>query len=493
MCPHPCETKCNRAEYDEPVAIHALERFAADTGHETRFIPLPASGKRVAVVGSGPAGLTAARFAALLGHAVTVYESAPVMGGVPRHAVPDFRLPKDVVDRETGAIVASGVQVRTNVTVGRDITLQSLLDTYDATILSVGLWKERRLDIPGKEHLVPAVGWLKRSTLERQSLAGKTVVILGGGGVAFDCAFTARRLNADTVHIVCLEPTDAMRAPAEEVQQALDEGIVIHNSHLSHAVAPEGGRFRFEARPVTSFSFDETGALHTEFAPGDPLCMNADLVICASGLQTDETPLEGVDMARTPRGFVAVDPVSFRTSVPGLYAAGDIANGPSLIARAIGHGRQAAIAVHKALSGIDPAENIDIWIDETGRVREDHVPALPAPHVVAFKEIMHADYHEHAARQILPPAASDGPELAFAELSGGLAAEAAVAEAGRCMHCGHCMECGSCVESCPGHILEMTDDGPAVAYPSQCWHCGCCRIACPTGSIAYRFPMTMML
>ena len=299
VCPHPCETKCNRAEYDESVAIHALERFAADTGHETRFIPLPASGKRVAVVGSGPAGLTAARFTALLGHAVTVYESAPVMGGVPRHAVPDFRLPKDVVDRETGAIVASGVQVRTNVTVGRDITLQSLLDTYDATILAVGLWKERRLDIPGKEHLVPAVGWLKRSTLERQSLAGKTVVILGGGGVAFDCAFTARRLNADAVHIVCLEPTDAMRAPAEEVQQALDEGIVIHNSHLSHAVAPEGGRLRFEARPVTSFSFDETGALHTEFASGDPLCMNADLVICASGLQTDETPLEGVDMART--------------------------------------------------------------------------------------------------------------------------------------------------------------------------------------------------
>ncbi|MFQ8889331.1 MAG: FAD-dependent oxidoreductase, partial [Bilophila wadsworthia] len=166
-------------------------------------------------------------------------------------------------------------------------------------ILAVGLWKERRLDIPGKEHLVPAVGWLKRSTLERQSLAGKTVVILGGGGVAFDCAFTARRLNADAVHIVCLEPTDAMRAPAEEVQQALDEGIVIHNSHLSHAVAPEGGRLRFEARPVTSFSFDETGALHTEFAPGDPLCMNADLVICASGLQTDEIPLEGVDMART--------------------------------------------------------------------------------------------------------------------------------------------------------------------------------------------------
>ncbi|MFQ8736330.1 MAG: FAD-dependent oxidoreductase [Bilophila wadsworthia] len=171
------------------------------------------------MVGSGPAGLTAARFATLLGHAVTVYESAPVMGGVPRHAVPDFRLPKDVVDRETGAIVASGVQVRTNVTVGRDITLQSLLDTYDATILAVGLWKERRLDIPGKEHLVPAVGWLKRSTLERQSLAGKTVVILGGGGVALT-APSPPAASTPMPYIVCLEPTDAMRTPAEEVQQA---------------------------------------------------------------------------------------------------------------------------------------------------------------------------------------------------------------------------------------------------------------------------------
>ena len=111
VCPHPCETKCNRAEYDEPVAIHALERFAADTGHETRFIPLPASGKRVAVVGSGPAGLTAARFAALLGHAVTVYESAPVMGGVPRQAVPDFRLPKDVVESQTLELFKKRVDV----------------------------------------------------------------------------------------------------------------------------------------------------------------------------------------------------------------------------------------------------------------------------------------------------------------------------------------------------------------------------------------------
>lgn len=360
VCPHPCGTKCNQAGYDGPVAIHALEWFAADTGHETRFIPLPASGKRVAAVGPGPAGFTTVRFAALLGHAATAYESAPVMGGMSRHAAPDFRLPKDVVDRETGAIVTSGMQVRTSVTMGRDITLQSLLDTYDAIILAVGLWKERRLDIPGKGRLAFVVSWFKRSALERQSLTGKTVVTLDGDGVAFDCAFIARRLNADVVHIVCFEPIDAMRTPVEEVQQALDEGIVTHNSHLGHAVVPEGGRLRFEARPVTSFPFDETGALYTEFAPGDPLCMNADPIICASGLQIDEVPLESVDMTRTPCGFAAVDPVSLRTPVPGLYAAGDIANGPLLIAWAIGHDRQATVVVHKALSGTDPAENIDI-------------------------------------------------------------------------------------------------------------------------------------
>ena len=493
ICPHPCEGKCNRCGYDEGVAIHALERFAADAGRDPGLTPLPPTGKRVAVVGSGPAGLTAARFAALLGHAVTVYESAPVMGGTPRQAVPDFRLPKDVVDRETGAVAASGVQVRTNVTVGRDVSLQSLLDAYDAVILAFGLWKERLLDIPGKERLVPAVSWLKRSTLERESLAGKTVAILGGGGVAFDCAFTARRLKADAVHVVCLEAADAMRAPAEEVEQARAEGILIHNGHLSEAVHAGENGLCLEARPVTSFSFDESGALHAVFAPGDPLRLAADVIICASGLQADDTALSGVDVARTPRGGVAADPVTFRTSVPGLYAAGDIAIGPSLVARAIGQGRGAALAVHKALSGMDPAQNVDFWIDGEGRVREDRVPALPGPHVVELEEIMNLDHHKRAPRRPVPAPAPDGPGLAFAELCGGFGAEDAQGEAGRCLHCGHCMACGSCVESCPGHILEMTDDGPAVAYPAQCWHCGCCRIACPTGSIEYRFPLTMMV
>lgn len=493
VCTRRCEAECNRRHYDQSVAIRSLERFAADHGRPPVFTPLPASDRNVAVVGAGPAGLSAARFLELFGHAVTVYESAPVMGGVPRQAIPDFRLPKDVVDREAGAVAAAGARVLTNVAVGRDVPLQRLLDTYDAVILAVGLGKERLLDIPGREHLQSAVGWLKRSTLERASLAGKTVAVFGGGGVAFDCAFTARRLGADAVHVVCLEAADAMRAPTGEVEQARAEGIVIHNSALSHAVSEAGGRLRCEARPVRAFSFDERGALRAEFADAELLALDADLVLCASGLQADIAVLNGVDVARTPRGCVAVDPVSFQTSVPGLYAAGDIATGPSLVAQAVGQGRRAAVAVHKVLSGLGPTVNLDLWINDEGRVCQERVPALPEPHVVDFGEIMRVDYHEHASRREPEVPALAGPELAFAELEGGFSPENARREAERCLHCGHCMACESCVESCPGHILVMTDDGPKVAYPEQCWHCGCCRIACPTGSIAYRFPLTMLL
>ena len=216
-------------------------------------------------------------------------------------------------------------------------------------------------------------------------------------------------------------------------------------------------------------------------------------MLCASGLQTDDGVLAGLDVTRTPRGCVAVDPVTYASSVPGLYAAGDIATGPSLVAQAVGQGRLVAIAVHKELSGLAPAANLDLWIDGENHVRQESTPALPEPHVVDFGEIMRVDYHAHAVRREPHVSTQSGPALAFAEWTGGLDGEDARLEAERCLHCGHCLECGSCVESCPGHILTMSDDGPAVAYPGQCWHCGCCRIACPTGSIAYRFPLTMLL
>ena len=496
VCPHPCEEKCNRCGYDEGLAIHALERYAADHGRTPVLTPLPPTGRRVAVIGAGAAGLTAARFLRQFGHDVTVYESSPVMGGVMRQAIPDFRLPKDVVDRETGAVAALGVRVHTNVTVGRDVTLSGLLSDCDACILAAGLWKERLLNIPGREYLQTAVSWMKKSTLERIGLEGKEVVILGGGGIAFDAAFTARRLGAAGVRMICLEAEGAMHAPEAEVAQARDEHIAMENSMLAAAVESDGeGGFTVAAVPVSGFSFDEKGALHVQEYVEERKRFYAHLVICASGLQADLTALSGLDAELTPRGFVAVDPVSRMSSIPGLFAAGDIASGPGLLTSAIGSGRETALAVHRFLSGFAADSSLDVWLGDEGRLETAERKALPAPHVVELDEIMHVDYHEHAPRVAVSHGRESGrgPQLAFAELEGGLCAEDAAKEAARCLHCGHCISCGSCVESCPGHILEMGGDGPFVAWPEQCWHCGCCRIACSTGSVSYRFPLTMML
>lgn len=493
VCPHPCEAKCNRASYDEGLGIHCMERFASDHGKAAAPRPLPDTGKRVSIVGAGPAGLTAAYFLRLYGHSVTVYERAPVAGGVPRQGVPDFRLPKDVVDRETGRLLALGVEVRANVEIGRDALLADLLASSDACVIAAGLWKERVLDMPGKELLTPALGWLKKSMLDRERMEGKKVVILGGGGVAFDCAFTAVRLKAASVEMVCLEAADAMRAPEEEVRQAQDEGVLIHNSRLSAAVERKNGRLALSARPVASFSFDEKGALHIVPDGNRPeLELEADVLICASGLQLDDGFLGGVDVERTPRGFVRVDAQSRETSIPGLFATGDAANGPSLIAAAIGDGRRTALAVHRRLAGLDDAPR-EIWIDDAGSLAERVLDAVTTPHVVELGEIINIDYHEHAPRHMPEQEKSSVPALPFAEIAGGLTADQALREGERCLHCGHCMACGSCVESCPGHILEMGEDGPFAAWPDQCWHCGCCRIACPTSSIAYKFPLTMLL
>ncbi|WP_298067153.1 FAD-dependent oxidoreductase [uncultured Mailhella sp.] len=489
VCPHPCEDVCNRTGRDEALTIRSLERFAADHGRTATLKPLPSSGRRVAIIGAGPAGLSAAHFTALLGHAVDVYDRSPVMGGVPRQVIPDFRLPKDVVDREAAAAIEGNVTVFTNVTVGRDVFLADLLSRYDACLMAVGLWKERILNIPGKEHLQPAVAWLRRMTLDRENLAERDVAILGGGGVAFDCAFTAKRLNARSVHLLCLENESCMRVPADELRQAHDEGIILHPSLLSRSVCQEQGRFLVEAEKETAFSFDEKGVLHVEPAAEPPFHLDADFVICASGLMLDETVLNGMEVERTPRGMVQTDD-RFRTSVPGLFAAGDMASGPGLVASAIRSGREAAVSLHRFLTGAE--EDMEIFLDA-----EQQVTARPSgqpvtPHTVGAEELMNIDYHECAPRQ-LQPKRSFVPGLTFHELEGGLSSEQAMKEASRCMHCGHCMECGSCVESCPGYILEMGQDGPFVAYPSQCWHCGCCRIACPTGSIAYKFPLTMLL
>lgn len=495
VCPHPCETRCNRSSYDEGVAIRALERHAADHGSAFRRMRKHTpTGKRIAVIGSGPAGLTCAFFSALLGHAVDVFEASPIAGGVPRQAIPDFRLPKAVVDREVGLVLDLGVNILTNTAVGRDISFTSLLERYDACLIAAGNGKERRLAIPGIEYALPAVQFLRESNLSRARLDGKRVAILGGGGVAFDCAFTAKRLGAAETHLVFLEDMEHMRVPAEEIRQAEDEGIRLHPSHLASAVRCGGGAVSgVAADAVSAFRFDERGSLSADRISGGVLELEADVVICASGLMADLDFLDAVpDVERTPRGFIAVDPQTGMTSKPGLYAAGECASGPSLVASAVGEGRRTAFAMHAFLTGTDAAP-LEAWFDDEGLLALHPSAGGAEQHVVAFEEIVNIGYHEKAARNLTERIAARETWLAFEELDKGLSPEAARAEAARCLHCGHCQSCGQCVASCPGLILKEGEHGPEVAYPDECWHCGCCRLACPGACISFRFPLHTFL
>ena len=489
VCTHPCEMQCNRRKYDEGVSIRALERFAADTPVISKMVPCADTGKKVAVIGSGPAGMTCAYFLRLMGHAVTVFEAGAVLGGVPRMSVPDFRLPKNVVDREAGHILSLGVSAHTNVSVGRDVELSAIMEAFDATVVAVGNQGERVLNIPGKESLVPAVSFLVSSNLDRRSLSGKNVVVLGGGGVAFDCAFTAKRLGAASVSLVFPEGPDAIKAPEEEVAQAATEGIALHASYLAGGV--ENGVVK--ASGLEEFSFSASGELIAKFREGDTLALPADMVICASGLLPATDFLKDLALEKTARGHLVVNEFQ-ETSVAGLFAAGDIVTGPATVASAVGSGRKAAIGVHCRLAGLDSFPEVRFEEKEDGTL--GLVMAGKASnqeqHVVQFEEIENPSYHEHAPRQKTATYAQTHL-LPFEEIDLGFSAEQAQAEAARCMHCGHCIDCGTCVERCPNYILERDADGPFVRYPEECWHCACCRIGCPTGAIAIEFPITMLV
>jgi NADPH-dependent glutamate synthase beta subunit-like oxidoreductase len=498
VCSHPCEENCNRNRYDEGLSIRALERFAGDHADLTRVTKIgrrESSGKSLAIIGSGPAGMTCAYFSALLGHDVTVFESSPVLGGIPRVGIPDFRLPKGVVDREIGQILETGVRARTNTRVGKDIGFDKILKEFDACLIAAGTAKERRLDVPGVESALPGVSFLKEVNLGQRDPIGERVVIMGGGGVAFDCAFTAKRLGASEVHVVCIEGETNMCASPEDLLQAQTEGVKIHHSRMISKVLTDNGKAAgVEFFEIRSFAFDEKGCLSIECGPTKKETLPADIVISAIGLQPDLEFIEGTHPFRfTSKGTLDVDPKTLFTSVDGVFAAGDVVSGPSTVAQAIGSGRRTAMAIDRYLSGSRSATLGTITISGDGHIVTEDSAIDSAPHVVAYEEIMNVGVFEKKPRQKTTRVSGREFLRSFEELDQGLGRDTAIAEAQRCFHCGHCTSCESCVKDCPGLILTMTPQGPQVAYPEECWHCGCCRIACPSGAVLYEFPLSMLV
>lgn len=370
ICLHFCEAKCRRGQISEPIAIRAVKRFGSehDTGlWKRRTKVAPATGKRIAIVGSGPAGLTAAYYLAKLGHGVTIFEESPVPAGMMRLGIPGHRLPSEVVDREVKEITSIGVELKTNTKVG---SLNDLLNQgYDAVLLAVGTHRGQKLPIPGAEldGVLVSIPFLRNVNLGKEMKIGKRVVVLGGGNVAFDCARTALRLGATRVDMACLEPQDKMLATPDELSRGKEEGIVVHNSQTFVRIAADDGRVTgVECLDVKSFEFDKEGRLHVESIAGSEHIIPADTVIFATGQSPELELVEGVNGVNiTRRKTLEVDPNTLATGKAGIFAAGDMVTGTTSVIEAIAAGRRAATSIDRYLGGTGQIDEALVETDET--------------------------------------------------------------------------------------------------------------------------------
>lgn len=354
VCDHPCETVCRRGEVNQSISIRDLKRFASENDldrlWEKHSVKKPSTGKKAAVIGSGPAGLTAAYYLANQGHEVTVFESLPLAGGMMRFGIPKYRLPRNILDSEIRDIENRGVEIKTNM---RIESIDNLFEQgYNAVLVAVGTQKGQKLSIPGadNEGVFIGVDFLRDVNLWEKVAIGKRIVVLGGGNVAFDCARVARRLGAEQVHIACLEGRADMLASRDEIEQGEEEGISIHPSKTPTRILSEDERITgVEFLDVESFSFDEDKNLKIEVRENSQHVLAADTVIFAIG-QQPEIP-EGFGLEIVAGNLIEVDSYTFNTSREGVFAAGDAVTGTSSLIKAIASGRKGAIALDKFLEG----------------------------------------------------------------------------------------------------------------------------------------------
>lgn len=503
-CAYPCQMKCNRNDYDEGIAISALERAVFDHA-DMKMVRKPVkrekTGKKVAIIGSGPAGLTGAYFLGLLGHSVTVFEALPVLGGIPRVWIPGYRLPKDVVDREVNHIIGLGIDIRTNTAVGVDIFLEDIMNKYDACLIAIGMHKSMALDIRGEdsEHVISGLDFLKRVTFGDKIDLGMKVAVIGGGNTAIDAARSAKRLGAREVSVIYRRSSQEMPAHRENVEEAEAEGIKILYLTLPIKIERTAkGVSRLECLKTMLGEKDTDGRKYPEKIEGSNFILEVDTIIAALGEALDHSFLSGTDIKGTKGQTIEVDPSTLMAGKKGLFAAGDVATGPSSIAEAIGGGRQAAISIDCYLSGKSRDQIRNIFIDSGGNLivesstykNREGVPqsVVNYDQIINYDEPGPSSYYEHKPRIRVKYSLS--PEVkGFEEVKKGYTKGEAIDEASRCFHCGQCFKCGICIDVCPEDVFALTEDGPRVAYPEECFFCGACALDCPCKAISIRVPL----
>lgn len=554
ICGAPCEAACRRGTIDQPIAIRALKRFACERlGPESRGNPAKEQssfvtegsvprvcddqeelqlllnfltkqnfpkpkGERIAIIGSGPAGLAAGHDLTLMGFRPTIFEMESVPAGMLYTGVPDYRLPTKLIRAEVAVIEALGVEIRCNVEIGKDVSFEQLRKDFTAVIIAVGAKRSRPLAIPGAEAIgvLGGVDFLRDVALGKQVELGSRVVVVGGGNVAYDVARTvlrqeeydvsrtaARLRGVKEVNLVCLESLEEMPADTVEIIEGSEEGVLRHNSWGPREILVrevEGRKFVRGVRFVRCASvYDENRRFAPKFDESKEFVLECDSVLLSVGQSADlrflDPARDGIEM-RSPQQIVN-DPASGQTSAPGVFVAGDIAYGPKLLIHAIASGKQAARSVFRYLTGKEitheevqfhfPLENYRREKLYEQRLRL-HIPTLsPAERLLDAKALVEKGYTESQARE----------------------------EAGRCLDCGintifdgeRCILCGGCVDVCPTACLklvsvdrlERTEEVEATIRnflgedaaecsailkdEERCIRCGLCAQRCPTTAI----------
>lgn len=512
VCAHPCETACRRGAIDQPIAIRALKRFLTERHGPESKRPLRvgvASPEklpyRVAVIGAGPVGLSAAHDLALMGYSVTIFESAPVAGGMLYLGIPEYRLPRDVVEAQVREILETGdIDLKLNQTAGKDFTVAGLRQQgFDAVLIAVGAHRSRDLSIPGVDldGVYKGIDFLLNVNLGYRFTIGKKVVVIGGGNVAMDVArsaarevvrqhtgvedlatsdehikavatsemvdvsLSALRLGAREVHLVCLERREEMPAALEEVEEAETEGIIIHPGFGPKSIVGADGHVTALQTVKTKYVFDENRRFNPAFYENSESLLECDTIIMAIGQAPRLdflTPEDDVQI--TGRGLIAANPHTLMTSAPGIFAGGDCVFGPRLIIDSVGDGKRAAMGIDEYLRGGKHPEPV-IEITEMPRhsmplgymdIERPLIPMLPLDRRTGMTEV----------------------EVGFDEAT-------AMAEAQRCLHCwvntifegyaadgSMCVLCGGCVDVCPEDCISLVPLSRVELTPETLQHLG---------------------
>ena len=454
VCYHPCETSCNRGEVDSPVSIHVVERFLGDlaTRENGQFrIDAPPSGRKVLVVGAGPAGLSAAYHLARLGHTVEIHEAGPLAGGMMHFGIPAYRLPRQELMADIARIEAMGVKIVTNRKV-EDLMAEKAAGGFDAVFIAIGAGVGKHVDIPARDatRVLDAVNVLHETSAGAPPLLGRRVIVYGGGNTAMDAARTARRLGATDTLIVYRRDREHMPAHDFEADEALEEGVKIKwLTTIKEISGPELTVERMEldanGRP------QPTGEFET---------LTADALVLALGQESDSRFLRRVrGLEFTPDGAIQVG-ADMMTGHLGIFAGGDTVPGPQSVTQSVGHGKRAA-------------RHIDAWLRNETYTR-------PAKHPVAEFPLLHLPVYSDADPHPQQTLAAAERLTGFEEIVAGLTETQARYEAQRCYSCGNCFECDNCYAACPETAIVKLGPGKRYAIDyDKCTGCADCVDQCP--------------